>query len=133
MKLIIILILFSLRLFAPATNTLVIVTGEAIQPYEKLWNVTCFIESSYRPNVIGDSGQSYGIVQIQQVRLDDYFKKTGIRYSLTDCFDVEISKKIWLYYASQFDYRDNKAISKDWNKSKTNRYWNKINHELNKL
>lgn len=129
-------ILLFLMLFkslpAPGYATLVVTRESAIEPYEKLWKITCFIESTNRPYVIGDNGESYGIAQIQQVRLDDYFEKTGIRYSVADCFNVDVSKKIWLYYASQFDYRDIKSISKDWNKSKTNRYYLKVKNEFDK-
>ena len=125
-----ILMLFSLSLKAPSDNRAVIIQPEAIQPYEALFDITCKVESSHRPNAIGDNGQSFGISQIQQIRLDDYFNLTGIRYTTDDCFNVDVSKEIWIYYACQFQPFEYKKICKDWNKSTTDRYWLKINKHL---
>ena len=110
-----ILILFTLPLKAPDDKSLAIVQPEKIMPYEMLFDITCRVESSHRPNVIGDNGKSFGIVQIQQVRLDDYFDLTGIRYTTSDCFNVEVSKELFLFYADKIGPYNMEAISRCWN------------------
>ncbi len=35
-----------------------------------------------------------------------------------------------MYFATKYDYRDNETISKAWNRSRTNKYWNKIKYNL---
>ena len=125
-----ILISFTLRLSAPVDNSVLVIQPEAIRPYEALFNITCRIESSYRPFAIGDNGKSFGITQIQQIRLDDYFNLTGIRYTTDDCFNVDVSREIWIYYACQFHPFEYKKIARDWNKSVTDKYWDKINKHL---
>jgi hypothetical protein len=44
------------------------------------------------------STQATGAFQITPIRLNDYNKRTGNHYILNDCFDYQISKKIFLYY-----------------------------------
>lgn len=136
MTMLIISILFSALLTAPPNNTVMIFEAENIRPYEPVMNATGKIESNFDPFAIGDkdlSTWSYGIYQIRQSRLDDYFRQTGIRYSLTDMFDVEKSKKVFLFYASQYHYNDIESISRSWNggprwreKKSTIKYYKKI-------
>ena len=114
---IIFLALFS-HLKAPDHPVAVILRTEPIQPYEAIWNATCEIESGFNPYAIGDKhlkDYSYGIVQIRQSRIDDYYEKTGIRYSVTDMFDPVKSREVFLFYASQFHSSDTEAISRAWN------------------
>jgi hypothetical protein len=118
--------MFSSRLFAPSSNCLTILGSSAIQPYERLWEAVCQVESSGDPYAVNVYEQAYGIVQIRAIRLKDYAQRTGINYTLKDCFDKEISKSIFMYYC-QGDYE---IVAKGWNKSKTNRYWNKVKAEL---
>ena len=110
-----ILLLFSLSLSAPIDTRAVIIQPEAIQPYEALFNITCKVESSHRPNVIGDHGESFGIAQIQQIRLDDYFNLTGISYTTADCFNVDVSREIFLFFADRIGPYNMEAISRCWN------------------
>ena len=93
-------------------------SGEKIMPYESLFKAISFIESSNNPLAIGDlhlEDNSYGIVQIRQSRLDDYFRQTGIRYSVTDMFDPMKAKEVFMFYASKYQPSDIESISSSWN------------------
>ena len=123
--------------YAPGTNTLMVFVTDPIRPYEKIWEATCKYESNNDPYAIGDKHlrhKSYGVAQIRQVRLDDYFKRTGIRYTTKDMFDPVKSKEIFMYYASGSDME---AIARKWNggdrgmqKKSTIKYWKQIQKRL---
>jgi len=127
-----ILTLFSLTLKAPSERDLVIVKTEAIKPYEDLWNAVCQVESSGNPFAVGDrhlKEKSYGISQIRKIRLDDYYKRTGIRYYEKDMFDPVKSKEVFLYYCYGSDLE---PLAKSWNGSgpKTIEYWKRIKTQM---
>lgn len=121
----------------PPLYEVVICQPEEITPYEAIWKATCKVESGNNPFVIGDRNlkkKSYGIVQIRESRLKDYYKRTGIRYSVTDMFDVNKSKEVFMFYCSGSDLE---AISRRWNggdrgmqKESTNKYYSKIKEVL---
>jgi hypothetical protein len=123
-------------LTAPPNKELCIVTGEVIRPYEAIWQAVCYVESGGERFAIGDKHlktHSYGIVQIRQSRLDDFYNKTGIRYSLTDMYDTLKSKQVFIYYC-QGDYE---TIARTWNggekgmnKKSTVKYWQKVQIKL---
>lgn len=118
MLLTIVILLLSVSAYCPQDDKLVIFEAPAILPYEAVWNATCYVESRFDPFVIGDKNlkkKSYGIVQIRQTRLDDYYLQTGIRYSEKDMFDPVKSKEVFMHYACQIDYRDIEQISRCWN------------------
>ncbi len=132
MSIIILFCFLTLKLTAPPDVKIYIAKAEVIQPYEAIWKATCKIESNNDPFAIGDKylkSHSYGIVQIRQSRLDDFYKETGIKYSLTDMFDTVKSKQVFMYYCQG----DNETIARTWNagpegmsKKSTLKYWNKI-------
>jgi hypothetical protein len=134
------IILFSIKAFCPINRVLYIERSEPVRPYEKIWNATCSVESMFNPYAIGDLNlryKSYGIVQIRQSRLDDYYLKTGIRYTITDMFDPDISKEIFMYYAIQYHPLQLEYIARSWNggnkgihKKSTINYWKKIKRYL---
>ena len=129
----IIITLFFSCLTAPPNVRLVIVEAEAIRPYENIWLATCIVESGNNPFAIGDrhlKDKSYGIVQVRQVKLDWYYNRTGIKYSLKDCYKVSVSKEIFMYHMNQ--YSDVDEAIKKWNGSgkQTYIYLAKIKKEL---
>ena len=118
MTLIFILTLVSSILTAPPNGVATITRDEPLQPYEAIWNAVCAVESSGNPLAIGDkhlSEHSFGICQIRMVRLDDYYKRTGIRYAESDMFDPAKAKIVFMYYASMCKPWDNESISRSWN------------------
>ncbi|MCE5225350.1 MAG: transglycosylase SLT domain-containing protein, partial [Porphyromonadaceae bacterium] len=108
-----------------------------IRPYEKIWEAICKYESNNDPYAIGDKHlrhKSYGIAQIRKSRLDDYYQRTGIRYTIKDMFDPVKSKEVFMYYASCSDLE---VIARRWNggergmdKKTTLKYWNQIKKHL---
>ncbi len=131
-KLIILLciMLFSVKLLAPSSNCLTILGSSAIEPYDEIWNAIVQVESSGDPLAYNPVENAVGIVQIRKIRLDDYVKRTGKVYTHEDCYDKEISKTIFLHYATQFHPSQSREIARDWNKSRTNRYWDKVKKHL---
>lgn len=54
-------------------------------------------ESCYRPKVIGDNGESYGLMQIQQ----KWFKKQMEELGLTDLLDPYQNVKLGIHYVAE--------------------------------
>lgn len=123
--------IFSASLTAPPPQMIVIPAGEAIRPYEAIWNAVRFIEIGEMPNeTINYEEQAYGPGQIRQIKLDWYYNRTGIRHSLRDCFSEEVSKSIFFYHMMQYPNID-RGI-KAWNGSgpKTEIYLSKVKKVL---
>lgn len=135
-----ILMMITTVLTAPPYKTGYIARPEAIAPYEALWNATCYVESGFDVNVIGDKhlkNKSYGIAQIRKSRLDDYFHQTGIRYTTKDMFCPVKSKEVFMWYASQYNPWETREISSAWNagpewrkKKSVKNYYQKIQKQL---
>ena len=123
-------LLITIRVMAPTERFQPLLKPDPVNPYLNLYNASCFVESSHRAKVINEKEQAWGIVQIRQVKLDDYNKETSNHYTLQDCLNPDISKMIWMHFASKYDYRDCESIAKTWNRSKTEKYWNKIKNSL---
>ena len=133
MTLIISILLFTLRLSAPGDSRAVIIQPEAIQPYEAIWNAVCKVESNNDPFVIGDKHlrqYSYGVAQIRQIRLDDYYDRTGIQYTTKEMFDPVKSKEVFMYFMMQ--YNDTDLAVRRWNGQgiRTYAYLNKVKKHL---
>lgn len=97
-----------------------------IQPYEKIWKGVCEVESNSNPKAYNKKEQATGIAQIRPIRLKDYNQRTGKHYTIKDCYKVEVSKEIFMYYAQKFKPHEHDKIATDWNKCKTDSYWNKV-------
>ena len=135
MTTILISIMMYAQLAAPPSNSVAIFEAEGVNPFNDLWKATCHVESSGNRFAIGDNGKSYGIAQIQQSRLDDYYQRTGIRFELSDMFDVDNSREVFIYYCD--NPYNLEAISRSWNggngwrhKKQTKDYWQKIQRRI---
>lgn len=116
---------------APGLKELPIARGEGINPYLRILNAIYDIESSKGVNLLNEKENAVGGFGIRLVRLQDYNKRTGSNLKHIDCYEYETSKKICLYYISQVDYCDIKAISIAWNGvSKRNLYYAKLKSRL---
>lgn len=126
----IILSFISIKVCAPPLiPTAIIIKPEPLKDkYEEIWNAVCFVESTNNPKAVNfeKNGYSIGIVQIRQIRVSDYNNRTGKSYTLKDCFDPDISKEIFMYYAHKI--QDEERIIRRWNGSgpKTIEYYNKV-------
>jgi hypothetical protein len=78
------------------------------------------------------SSKATGISQITPILLNDYNKRTGKRYTLNDCYDIQISKEIFLFYCMLYRTSDFEYIAKRWNGSghKTKHYWDEVKKQL---
>lgn len=136
MTLALIFSMFLTVLSAPPNRSIVVFEAEEVNPYEAIWNAVCQVESSGNQFAIGDKHlkhHSYGISQIRQSRLDDFYRQTGIRYYEFDMFDTVKSKSVFIWYASQIGPYNNERIAREWNsgpsgmkRKSTLKYWNKI-------
>lgn len=134
----ILILIMTLKAFAPCDNKLYIPEPAVINPFEAIWNATCLIESSGNPFAIGDKNlinHSYGIAQIRNEKLIDFHKATGIRYDTLDMFDVNKSREVYMHHASRFDPWDIELVAKSWNGSgpMVEGYWRKVKAKLNTI
>lgn len=141
MKLFLIFSMFVLSLTAPPLPVMLpVIMSEPLKPFEKIWQATCKVESNFDALAIGDKhlkNHSYGIAQIQESRLKDFQRRTGINYSLTDMYSPEKSKSVFMYYAIEIGPYNQQRISREWNggirgmqKKSTLKYWNKVRRHL---
>ena len=113
-----------------SVNLVVIEKTEAINPYDQIWEAICKTESNSNVQAYNHKEQATGIVQIRPIRLLDYNQRTNSNYKLVDCYKAEVSKKIFMYYANKFHSNQYDKIATDWNKCKSDRYWNKVKKHL---
>lgn len=133
MLLTIFILMFSIPVFAPVERVFYINKTEGINPYEAIWNATCAVESSFDPfayNSIDPNGGSFGIVQIGRLKLNEYNEANGTNYHLQDCYDVGISRKIFMWHCMK--YTDIETASKKWNGSGplVEEYYKKVKYKL---
>ena len=132
---------FSALLKAPEAKTIFIRADVPQNPFEALYIATSTVESSNNPLAVGDKhlkGWSYGIVQVRESRLDDYYRRTGIRYTTDDMFDPVKARRVFMHYASDYNPYQIMEISRAWNggpdwrnKKSTKGYWKLIQKQLN--
>jgi hypothetical protein len=130
--LIILLLLFAFRAVAPDQKALFITYQPAVEPFDRLVQAVIMVESKGDTMAYNMIEQAAGLFQIRPIRVLDYNMRTGSLYTLRDMFDYEISKKIFLYYASQIGPYNLERIAKNWNGSgvKTLDYWNRVRKHL---
>ena len=141
MKAILLTVIFLLifrAVLAPEFRAVYIDMAKKIDPYKRIMNAISFVESRHQDSVINSRELAYGRYQIRQVRLDDYFKRTQVRYELTDMLDSVKAAKVCRYYAVLEGWRNPERISRFWNGGKPNgmkyrqtlKYWNLVKAKL---
>jgi hypothetical protein len=122
-------VFISADLFAPGMTELPIGVGVPLNPFEKQWYATIKVELQGKPDTtINRDEWAYGPGQVREVRLTDYNRRTGSHYTLEDCLDRAVARKIYMYYAGKYDPTDLETVARAWNGSgpKTDEYWRKI-------
>jgi hypothetical protein len=129
---ILILSLFCLQAKAPESNTINIIADSGIKPFTVLMNAIAIVETMGNNLAYNELENAVGKLQIRQVRLDEYNRRTGSRFRLTDMFDPANSEKVFLYFASVAGPYNFERIAKRWNGSgpKTELYWERIKRHL---
>jgi hypothetical protein len=109
-------------------NTINVPVGGQIKPFEPLLDAISIVESGKNNLALNEEEGAYGALQVRQVRLDHYFQLTGKRYGLTDMYDYEKAKEVFIYFAMRIGDNQFEQISKRWNGSGplTEIYWNKV-------
>ena len=126
-----ILIIMNLPVLAPVNRMLYLERPEEINPYEAIIRAVTTVESGNGKFLLNETEMAVGWFGIRPVRLNDFNKKTGSHITLDECYGYETGRIIFLWYASQIDYRDIKAIAINWNGiSKENKYYAKIQKVL---
>lgn len=121
-----------LRATAPGSAFVYILVSEPVHVYKNLINAIVMVESSGDNLAFNLEEEAYGAFQIRPIRLLDYNRRTGKTYKIKDCFNYEISKEIFLYYAKDMDYPDFQLIARNWNGSgkMTIEYWARVKKYL---
>ena len=133
-KLLILLLLIPVDLFAPKYGAIPILSREPINPYEKIIKAVTIVESAEGKYLYNPAEEAIGWFQIRPIRVEDYNERTGESITHEECYDYEVGRKIFLYYISQIDYRDIKAIAINWNGiSERNLYYKKLKATLKTL
>ena len=132
MVVVVIFSVFSLNLFAPAANVMIIEPAISVNPFGKIIYAIGMVETKLDTFAYNPEERAVGYFQIRPIRIRDYNQRTGSNYRLKDMFDYDKAEKVFLYYASQIGPYNNEKIAKNWNGSgkKTRIYWNKVKKHL---
>lgn len=121
-------------------KTLIIPEPMVVNPYEILWEAVCVVESHNNPLAYNSAEKAFGIAQIRPIFLKEYENQTGIHYDPKDCFDVVVSKKVFMHFAAQIGHHNPEKIMRNYNggprgmsKQSTKVYWNKIQEEMTNI
>jgi len=119
-------------LFAPGNQTAAIAASQAVNPYFSLLMAVAMVETLGDPLAYNEEENAVGLLQIRQVRIDDYNRRTGSNLTLEQMYDVGMSVKVFMYYASLGSHKDLEKIAKAWNGSgpMTELYWKRIKEYL---
>ena len=117
----------TLNVWAPKPYHIEIEAASPIYSYDVLIHAIVKVESDGNDLAFNPGELATGAFQIRPIKLLDYNMRTGSTYILTDMYDYDISKKIFLHHASKYGY-DFERIAKAWNGSgpMTELYWQKV-------
>jgi hypothetical protein len=123
-----------MKVLAPNAVTFYIMTKEPIQYYEKLISAITWVESRDGLFTYDKRDHSVGWFHITPILVKDYNQRTHSSYTIKDCYDYDLSKKIFLYYANGDSYE---IVARRWNgglkgmyKNYTLGYWNAVKHRV---
>jgi len=124
--------LLAIRATAPDIKVAFISVSDPVNAYDRLVKAVVQVESEGDTLAYNLSEEAAGAFQIRPIRLLDYYQRTGKHYKIEDCYNFEISKEIFLYYARQTGYQDYETIARNWNGSgkTTQGYWEKVKSNL---
>jgi len=99
----------------PPDTKIFILRHEGYKPFEKIWEAVCFVESTNNPLAYNAAEGATGIVQIRQIKLDEYNQKTGNNYKIEDCFCHEFSKQVFMWHMMSYGVGRWEEGVKRWN------------------
>jgi hypothetical protein len=127
---VLIMMILSARLFAPAERVFYIEKPDIINPFIPLWEAVKMVETTNNPDTVNYDEQAYGCGQIRQGKLTDFNNATGKNYTLDDCLKESMSREIFMWHCTA--YYDIETAAMRWNGSgeMTIEYWKKVKKEL---
>jgi len=78
-------------------------------------NAIAYVESRHNPCAVNVEENAIGLLQIRQVRIDDYNQRTGKSYHLLDMHDRDKAIEVFDYYAMKIGYHNVERIARCWN------------------
>ena len=125
-------LIISTRASAPDIGLIFIAAAEPVDGFEKLIRAVLKVECGGNYMAYNPEEEATGPLQIRPIRLNDYNRRTGSNHILEECYDIEVAKKIFLYYARNTGYPNFEKIAKAWNGSGrlTIEYWKKVKKYL---
>ena len=129
---IILLLMLTSKAGAPDHKVAYILVSEPIGAYDRLIKAVVLVESFGDTMAYNLTEEAVGAFQIRPIRLLDYNQRTGNNYTSEECYNYEISKKIFLYYADQIGIPHYETIARNWNGSgvTTLDYWERVKFHL---
>jgi hypothetical protein len=126
------LLVFAFKVFAPSSESLVIIDTPPVEPFNRLIHAIGMVETRYDTLAYNPVEKAVGYFQIRPIRVEDYNKRTGSNYTMKDMFDYKNSEKIFLYYASLIGPYNFEKIAMNWNGSgpRTINYWKRVKKYL---
>jgi hypothetical protein len=126
------MLVFTFKVFAPASESLILIRTTPIDPFTSLIHAIGMVETQYDTLAFNPLEGAVGYFQIRPIRLNDYNFRTGSTYTMTDLFNYKISEKIFVYYASELGPYNFERIAKTWNGSgkSTIQYWEQVKRFL---
>jgi hypothetical protein len=122
------LFIFSLQISAPVWRSMTIYKVQPIEPYKKLVFAIGMVETKCNTMAFNPLENAAGCFQIRPIRLIEYNRKTGNKYTRQDLFNYAVSEKIFLYFADKIGPYNPELIARKWNGSGklTTAYWARI-------
>lgn len=130
--------LFNIAVSPPSNFLLIPIAHPIIHfeggSYEPLMDAIYHWESHKNTLAHNPIEEAYGGFQIRPNRLKHYNDLNGTNYTLQDCFDLEISRKIFLYFTNHSNSgklikpKSWEQAAKNWNGGgpMTIEYWEKV-------
>ena len=125
-------LLMGFRVAAPEANSFIIYEYQGMGAFTDLMYATAMVETMGNPLAYNEFENAVGIFQIRQVRIDEYNRRTGSNFALSEMYDPQLSEKVFLYFASRYGPYNLEKIAKSWNGSgpMTELYWKRIKEYL---
>jgi hypothetical protein len=80
-------------------------------------NVLKHVETNYRTSIIGDGGDSYGILQIQEAVIVDVNRKYGTKYTHQDALNEACAGEIFILYikmwSKNLEKKEDRPVTED--------------------
>jgi len=126
------LLLITFKVFAPASESLILIRTSPAEPFLNLIHAIGMVETQYDTLAYNPLEEAVGYFQIRPIRLMDFNIRTGSTYIMNDLFNYKISEKIFIYYASELGPYNLEKIARAWNGSghSTIQYWEQVKRFL---